>query len=103
MNRTLLRVYDKNDEYSLKGFKDFILIPLDFDWNDYDEREWMLSKISSMGWQNYTSYMIGSIELTTDDNQYWCEILGGDYKEINVEVSRVTIDKKYKLPWMVNI
>jgi len=100
MKRTILRVYDRNDEYSLKGEKCFVVIDETDEYFDMDtEVDYLISKISSMPWQSYTSYMVATVELE-EIEMYWCEIIGGDCKEVCIDIDRVYNVKNYKLPWI---
>jgi len=100
MKRTVLRVYDRNETTSLQGEKCFVVLPENYEYFDDIEYplDWLLSRISSMGWQDYTSYMYGTAELE-EDELYWCEIVGGECKETCIDISRVTDVKKYRLSW----
>ena len=97
MKKTVLRLYDKNDEYSLQGKCYFVVLESSFDDLSDHEFEVILNCISSMSWQHYTSYAVGEVEID-ESELFLCEILNYDYDECHIDASRVENLKKYKLP-----
>jgi len=101
MKRTLLRVYDKNEKYTNNGECYFLILPENYDNNNnYHYVEYIypnLCAISGMQWQNYTSYLIGNAEIE-EDEMFWSEITGYILKECKIDIKRVSIIGKYKLP-----
>ena len=90
---SVLRVYDET-ENGLSGEKHFVILHGDEESYDID---WMVNRIAAMSWQDYDSYAFGTVELTAEDKLYWCEILGGDYKEICIDCARVNFGGMYDL------
>ncbi len=93
MKKTLIRVYDKNDQYANFQKRYFVVLEDESD----EEIEYVLTKIASMRWQNYTSYIIGTADIE-EDELYWSEIMGYEMKEIKIDINRVKINGNYKLP-----
>ena len=94
MKKELLRVYDRNDKYANTMECYFVILP-----KNYDDRDItiLLSQITGMGWQNYTSYIIGEADIDKSEES-WSEITGYELKECKIDISRVTIKHNYKLP-----
>ena len=110
-NVRLLRVYDKTDKYTNTGRCYFIILPdkkflkEHYDAGSYityeeamdEEIERRLAQISGMKWQKYTSYMLGTADVD-ESEMFWSEITNHELKECKIEIERVTIEGKYKLP-----
>lgn len=94
MKKDLLRVYDKKDKYANTMECYFVILPENY--NDRDI-EILLSQITGMGWQDYTSYIIGEADIDKSE-EYWSEITGYELKECKIDINRVTIKHNYKLP-----
>lgn len=101
MGKTLLRVYDKNEKYTNTGDCYFLILPDDYDNdNDWHYEQYIypnIAKISGMRWQPYTSYMIGTAEIE-ENEMFWSEITNYELKECKIDINRVKIIGKYKMP-----
>lgn len=99
MKKTVLRLYNKNDEYSLKGDRYFLVLNGSYD--DLDDFEFIkiLQCLSILRWQNYTSFLVAEVELKKSE-MYWCEALNYKMHECCINVDRLQNVKKYKLPEM---
>lgn len=91
LTKKVLRVFDKNDEYSMSGRCYFLVLD-----NDND-LEIALNKISSMQWQNYNTYAIGTITDLYKDELYYSEIMDYDMYEIKVDCNRIKDIKIFDL------
>jgi hypothetical protein len=97
----LLRVYNKEDKMANKGNVYFLVLPENYD-NDSDEHYQKyifprLVAISGMAWQKYTSYMIGTADVDASE-MVWSEITGYELKECKIDVARVNVLGRYRLP-----
>lgn len=101
MEKTLLRVYDKNDKYTNTGECYFLVLPEEYNNNnDYHYEQYIypnIARISGMGWQPYTSYTIGTAEIE-ENEMFWSEITNYELKECKIDMDRVKIIGKYKMP-----
>ena len=95
MKKTVLRVYDKNDEYANDYKRYFLVLPDNYD--DYTIEQ-NLMRIAGMRWQNYTSWLIGTVDDLEESEMFWSEITDYELKECKIELSRVKEIKRYKLP-----
>ena|SRR5690554_2194753 len=101
--RVVLRVYDKNEKYSLYGECYYLVMPEDFDLNNlddyfvYDELYRRLIQVNSMKYQDYTSYVLGVAEIA-EDEMFWSEITNYELMEVKINTDRVKNKKYYKLP-----
>ena len=102
MTKTLIRLYNRNDRSSLSGKCYFIVLPGTFDeLSDYDFDR-ILNSVASMPWQSYTSYAIATCDDIKEEELFWSEIMNYNMHEIKIDVERVTIVSRYKLPeWLV--
>ena len=101
MKRTLVRVYDRNDEYTNYHECYFLIMPDEYDINNNSHFDKYLlpclAQVAGMGWQTYTSYIVGTAELE-EDEEFWSEITNYEIKECKIHIDRVDIIGKYKLP-----
>ena len=75
MAKTLIRLYDREDETSLVGKCYFIVLNGTFDeLSDYDF-ECILNSVARMSWQNYTNYAVATCDNITEDELFWSEIM----------------------------
>lgn len=93
LTKKVLRVFDKNDGYSMQGTRYFLVL----DNYDSEDLEFILNKISGMQWQNYNSYAIGTITDMYKDELYYSEIMNYNMYEINVDVDRIKDIKIFDL------
>lgn len=91
MTRTVVRVFDSSDEYSMTGKQYFMVL------DDLQDLEKVVYAISRMRWQNYNSYAVGEITDLYKDELYWSEIMDYNMKEIKVDVERVKNIKTYRM------
>lgn len=99
MVKTVLRVYDKNEEYTNTGECYFLIMPdrYESEWEKEEELEARLVQITSMGWQNYTSYMIGTADIE-EKEMFWSEVTHYSRMECKIDINRVKITERYGLP-----
>lgn len=98
MTKTLIRLYDREDKTSMIGKCMFLVLNGTLDDLDGDEIERMFGKIAGMGWQHYTSYAVATCDDIKEEECFWSEIMNYEMREVNIDVSRVTITGKYRLP-----
>ena len=98
MTKSLIRLYNREDETALTG-KCFFLV-LDGTYEDLSESEldFILNKIGSMGWQRYTSYAVATCDDITEQDIFWSEIMNYNMQEVNINIERVNVIAKYRLP-----
>ena len=98
MTKTLLRVYDREDETALTGKCYFMVLDGSYEDLNGEDLFCILNSICRMSWQNYTSYAIATCDNIKEEELFWSEIM--DYKmfETCISASRVTITAKYRLP-----
>lgn len=101
MKRTVLRVFDGKDKYSLTGECYFLVMPEGFEFSrDYEDVVVPnLARVTSMSWQNYDGFLVGETELE-EDELFWSEITGYELHECKIDIDRVEVSGKYKLPQM---
>jgi|GEM_PF-2091253 len=88
LTKKVLRVFDKNDATASTGKCYFLILD-----NDND-LEIALNKISSMQWQDYNAYAIGTITDLYKDELLYSEIMEYNMYEINVDWNRI---KNFKI------
>lgn len=98
MKKTLIRLYNREDDTALTGKCYFLVLNGTYEELSADELESILNTIANMGWQRYTSYAIATCDNLTEEDLFWSEIMNYDMYEVNIPVERVTITKKYRLP-----
>ncbi|HPD28169.1 MAG TPA: hypothetical protein PK673_07330 [Paludibacteraceae bacterium] len=96
MIKEVLRVYDKNAKNANIGNCYFLILP-PVEERDDDEIERRLTQISYMQWQNYTSYLLGYADIAPEE-EFWSEIANYELRECKINIDRVTVTGRYKLP-----
>lgn len=101
MKRRVIRVYDKNEKYTNTGKCFFLILPEDYNPEnpcDYEKHVYLnLIHIACMSWQSYTSFLEGTADIS-ENEMFWSEITGYTLKECKIDIDRVEITGRYKLP-----
>jgi len=98
MKREVMRVYDRNDPHTNTRECYFLILPeYKSEWERERDIEARYTQMSGLRWANYTSYLLGYADISPDE-EYWCEQTGYELKECKIDINRVTVTGKYRLP-----